>query len=43
MDVSLKDPIGSTPSLNLHFPKPGETEELDTIPCLAVGLGSKYP
>lgn len=43
MDMPLKDPIGSTPSLKLHFPKPKESEELDTIPCLASGLGCKHP
>lgn len=43
MDMSLKDPTGSTPSCNLRFPKPGESEELDTILCLAVDLGCKHP
>ena len=43
MGMSLKDPIVSTPSFNLCFPKPGESEELDTILCLAVDLGCKHP
>lgn len=43
MGMSLKDPIDSNPSLNLLFPKPEESEELDTITCLAVDLGCKHP
>ena len=45
MGMSLKDPVVSTPSFNLCFPipKPGESEELDTVLCLAVDLGCKHP
>lgn len=42
MGMSLKDPIGSTLSFSLRFPKPGEGEELGTISCLAVDLGCKH-
>lgn len=43
MGMSLKDPISSTPSFKLRYPKPGESEELGTILCLAVDLGCKQP